>query len=131
MLTTSHEDTTSGKELWTTAFRRENHKRLLQRYNDVVNILDRFHIPFLPAQAGLFVWIDLSQFLVQSYDSTASSQEKELYHKLIDFGLLLTPGSSMKNERPGFFRFVFTAISDDEFIIALKRLESFFLQATI
>jgi 1-aminocyclopropane-1-carboxylate synthase len=129
MLTRLH-DTKHGNELWTTAFQRENHKRLLQRYKSVVKILDQFRIPFLPAQAGLFVWIDFSQFLIKSDDSTAASQERILYRKLIDFGLLLTPGNSMKNERPGFFRCVFTAISDDEFTIALKRLETF-LQMTI
>ena len=128
---TRQQDRANGNELWTTAFRRENHKRLLQRYNAVVEILDHFQIPFLPAQAGLFVWIDLSQFLIKSTGSTAASQELALYRKLIDFGLLLTPGNSMKNERPGFFRCVFTATSDDEFAIALKRFESFFLQKKI
>ena len=128
---TRQEDTANGNELWTTEFRRENHKRLLQRYNAVVKILDHFHIPFLPAQAGLFVWIDLSQFLIPCDGSTTANQERMLYRKLIDIGLLLTPGNSMKNERPGFFRCVFTATSDDEFTIALKRLEIFFLQSTL
>ena len=123
--------TSTGTELWTAGFRRENHKRLLQRYDAIVQILDQFQVPFLPAQAGLFIWIDLSQFLVTGNDSTAATQERILYRELIDFGLLLTPGNSMKNERPGFFRCVFTAISDDEFTIALKRMETFFQQKSI
>ena len=41
------------------------------------------------------------------------------------YGLLFTPGSSMKNEQPGFFRFVFTAATDTEYELALQRMETF------
>jgi aspartate/methionine/tyrosine aminotransferase len=112
------------QELWTTSFRKENHKRLLKRYSALTTILDRYKIPYLPAEAGLFVWIDLSQFL--SDEGNPAVRERSLYLELIDFGLLLTPGNSMRNERPGFFRFVFTAASEDEFTVALHRIDSFF-----
>jgi 1-aminocyclopropane-1-carboxylate synthase len=111
-------------ELWTTAFRRENHKRLMQRYVALSAVLDRYKIPFLTAQAGLFVWVDLSQFLVLNVPPAA--QERTLYLELIEFGLLLTPGLSMRHERPGFFRCVFTAASEDEFALALQRFQHYF-----
>lgn len=123
-------ETSNGSELWTSGFRRENHNRLIQRYKAIVQILERYHIPFLPAQAGLFVWIDLSQFLISNIGN-AASQESTLYRELIDSGLLMTPGNSMKNERPGFFRCVFTATSNAEFTIALQRMETFFQQKMV
>jgi aspartate/methionine/tyrosine aminotransferase len=112
-------------ELWTTVFRTENHKRLDERCSALTAVLDQYTIPYLPAQAGLFVWIDLSQFLPVTKASPAD-RERALYLELVqEFGILLTPGNSMRNERPGFFRCVFTAASDDEFAIALQRIEKF------
>jgi aspartate/methionine/tyrosine aminotransferase len=113
------------RELWTTDFRRENHKRLKKRCSKLTAVLDQYSIPYLPPTAGLFVWIDLSRFLPDSDDKPAV-RERALYLELVQkFGLLLTPGNSMRNEQPGFFRCVFTAASDDEFVIALQRIEKF------
>ena len=114
----------ASSEKWVTAFRRENHKRLRLRCAAVSKILDQFDIPYLPATAGLFLWLDLSLYLPPV--GSLSERERALYLELVnEFGLLLTPGDSMRNERPGFFRCVFTAASDDEFAVALKRLEIF------
>jgi len=114
----------SSSEKWVTAFRRENHKRLKARCTAVSAVLDQYQIPYLRPTAGLFLWMDLSQFL--PVGGTPSQRERALYLELVnEFGLLLTPGDSMRNERPGFFRCVFTAASEDEFAIALERLQTF------
>ena len=42
-----------------------------------------------------------------------------------EYGLLFTPGMSMRNERPGFFRCVFTAASEEEFDLGLDRICTF------
>lgn len=121
----SSSSSSSSSEKWVTAFRRENHERLKVRCTAVSAILDQYHIPYLPPTAGLFLWMDLSRFLPDN-GGTPSERERALYLELVnDFGLLLTPGDSMRNERPGFFRCVFTAASEDEFAIALQRLETF------
>ena len=119
-------------ETWVSAFRRENHRRLRTRAAAVAAILDQYQIPYLPPTAGLFLWMDLSRYLPAVEDggnnsiSTPAERERTLYLELVhDFGLLLTPGESMRNERPGFFRCVFTAASEDEFVVALQRLETF------
>ena len=53
-------------------------------------------------------------------------RERELYLSLVrEHGLLFTPGMSMRNERAGFFRCVFTAASDGEFELGLERLRKF------
>ena len=107
---------------WTAVFRTENHTRLRRRAKRVTGILDKYQVPYLPPTAGLFVWMDLSRFLPQN---DTPDPERALYLSLIsDYGLLLTPGQSMRFTRPGFFRCVFTAATDAEFEIALERLES-------
>ena len=53
-------------------------------------------------------------------------RERSLYLELMNhYGLLFTPGLSMRNERPGFFRFVFSAASEEEFDMSLIRLRKF------
>ena len=53
-------------------------------------------------------------------------QERVLYLELVnEYGLLLTPGWSMRNERPGFFRCVFTAATEEEFTLSLERFRRF------
>jgi aspartate/methionine/tyrosine aminotransferase len=111
-------------ERWTQYFRRENHARLRSRSVQITNLLDQYQIPYLPPTAGLFVWLDLSKFLT-NVSHTAHDPERALYMKLIlTYGLLLTPGSSMRHHRPAFFRLVFTAATDAEFTLALVRLEN-------
>ena len=55
-----------------------------------------------------------------------NERERKLYLELLqDYGLLFTPGRSMKNELPGFFRCVFTAASDHEFDLGMERLRKY------
>lgn len=112
---------------WTDDFLRENHRRLRQRGDALEGVLTEFQIPFLKASAGLFLWIDLSEFLPTT--GTAEERERTLYLQLMRHGLLLTPGLSMRHSRPGFFRCVFSAANDDEFGLSLDRIRSFILQS--
>jgi aspartate/methionine/tyrosine aminotransferase len=125
-------------EFWTTDFLEENHTRIRARCDALQAILNEFQIPHLDANSGLFCWIDLSRYLPtldmdhltpEGGELLSSMQQRErtLYLQLMnDNGLLLTPGLSMRNERPGFFRCVFTAATDEEFQLALARLRTFF-----
>jgi aspartate/methionine/tyrosine aminotransferase len=134
MLTAKEND-----EYWTDAFLRENHARIRSRCHKLQTCLEQCDISFLEAESGLFLWMDFTQFLppldpaqvIDGEESLESMQEREraLYLELMHtFGLLFTPGLSMRNERPGFFRCVFTAASDDEFALSLDRIRAF-LQA--
>jgi aspartate/methionine/tyrosine aminotransferase len=106
-------------------FRAENHSRVRKRAEKLTNLLQDLDIPYAEPTAGMFVWINLSNYLRRD-GSAPSEQERTLYLELVDrFGLLLTPGLSMRNEEPGFFRCVFTAATDDEFKVALERLRTF------
>lgn len=116
----------SNGELWVTSFRRENHRRLEDRCQKLTTVLDECNIPYLPPTSGLFVWLDLSEFLPDDPSLSAEEKERKLYLRLVqDFGLLLTPGVSMRNEQPGFFRCVFTAATDNEFTLSLERFRKF------
>lgn len=113
-------------QTWSSAFRQENHRRLETRCAALTACLDECGIPYLTPTSGLFCWIDLSGHLPSDPGKSDSERERELYLSLVkDFGLLLTPGDSMHNERPGFFRIVFTAASDEEFALGLERFRKF------
>ena len=139
MLTTTT-TTPSGKEedsnnniSWTRRFQSKSHERLRKRGDAWHECLDELGIPYLKATAGLFVWMDMTEFLPPPSSSSEQGntdddeqRERQLYLELLkDYGLLFTPGKSMKNERPGFFRCVFTAASDEEFQLGMDRLRKY------
>ena len=110
--------------LWTHHFISQNHERLRARGTEWENCLKELAIPYLRSTAGLFVWMDFSQFLPSQ--GKDDERERALYLELLkEFGLLFTPGNSMKNERPGFFRCVFTAASVREFELGMERLRKY------
>ena len=118
--------------LWSTdEFLPENNDRIRQRSDRVQLCLDECDIPCLFGDSGLFLWMDLTEFLppcpcepTDESEESKDLRERELYLELLQkFGLLFTPGRSMRNELPGYFRFVFTAASDEEFDLGLERIK--------
>jgi aspartate/methionine/tyrosine aminotransferase len=109
---------------WTQGFLEENQRRIRERKDAWQSCLEELNIPHLDATAGLFCWMDFSEFLPE--EGTPSERERALYLELLqEHGLLFTPGDSMKNELPGFFRCVFTAASDHEFELGMERLRKY------
>jgi aspartate/methionine/tyrosine aminotransferase len=109
---------------WSRKFLEENHRRLRTRGDAWQSCLHELRIPYLEASAGLFCWMDFREFLPQV--GTDDERERELYLELLKVhGLLFTPGRSMKNERPGFFRCVFTAATDTEFALGMDRVRKY------
>jgi aspartate/methionine/tyrosine aminotransferase len=109
---------------WAKQFLAENHRRLRQRGDAWETCLKELNIPHLKATAGLFCWMDFTEFLPKQ--GTADEKERSLYLELLqEHGLLFTPGRSMRNELPGFFRCVFTAANDDEFALGMERLRKY------
>ena len=115
-----------------------NRDNVRARCDVLHSCLDDLRVPYLRADSGLFVWMDMREFLPplpdgsvtttedDESDESKESRERVLYLSLMrDYGLLFTPGMSMRNERPGFFRFVFTAASEEEFELGLVRLRTF------
>ncbi len=125
-----------GSDFWSTdEFLPENNNRIRSRSQRLQACLDECNIPYLPGDSALFLWMDLSEFLpneptggsgLDEKQDSMDKRERTLYLELMQkFGLLFTPGRSMKNELPGFFRCVFTAASDDEFALGLKRIKEY------
>mmetsp|Transcript_15715 Transcript_15715/g.34991 ORF Transcript_15715/g.34991 Transcript_15715/m.34991 type:complete len:364 (-) Transcript_15715:117-1208(-) len=127
--------TADGGGYWSTdEFLPEARRRMRDRNGRLETCLDEMGIPHLTADAGMFVWMDMREFLPPMGDDGAAvesqesidTRERTLYLEMLqEHGLLFTPGRSMKNELPGFFRCVFTAASDDEFDLALERIVKF------
>ncbi|KAL7546874.1 hypothetical protein ACHAWF_010198 [Thalassiosira exigua] len=117
------------------AYLEANASNLRARCDELHATLDELNVPHLRADSGLFAWLDLRRHLsplppgvTEATESPESREEREreLYSKLTnDYGLLFTPGMSMRCERPGFFRCVFSAASPEEFELGLERLREF------
>eukprot|EP01082_Thalassiosira_pseudonana_P010236 g9149.t1 g9149 contig35:144349-146592(-) len=109
-----------------------NQANIRERCDELHQCLDEVGIPYLSADSGLFVWMDFREFLPPLVESGVESleskerRERQLYLSLMkEYGLLFTPGMSMRNERAGFFRCVFTAASEEEFELGLARIRGF------
>lgn len=91
---------------------------LLLSYKACTAILDEAGIPYLPATAGMFVWIDLRKWL------TAPTEEGEM--ELFDTifkkcRFLMTPGSAMRAGEAGYFRICFAWHERDGMELGLRR----------
>jgi aspartate/methionine/tyrosine aminotransferase len=112
-----------------------NNDNLRCRSDRLISCLEGLDVPYLRPDSGLFLWMDLREFLPplppsedEDSESLASKERREraLYLSLMEeHGLLFTPGMSMRNEKAGFFRCVFTAASADEFELGLVRIRKF------
>ena len=112
-----------------------NNRNIQSRSDQLMSCLEELNIPYLKPDSGLFLWMDFREFLPElsaneSLDNESlgskERRERELYLSLMkEFGLLFTPGMSMRNEHAGFFRCVFTAASEEEFQLGLVRIQEF------
>jgi aspartate/methionine/tyrosine aminotransferase len=76
-------------------------------------------LPFVPAEAGMFVYVDFSAILPQK----TKEWEAKLSQLLIDHArLILTPGDSMREPMPGMFRICYAWVSPDVLTIGMERL---------
>ncbi|RSM07634.1 hypothetical protein CDV31_008527 [Fusarium ambrosium] len=90
--------------------------RLQNAYHQVAIALETHGIPFERAEAGLFVFIDLSAWIHHFQDGNreppatdnALSPELQLCEWLIDHGIFLNAGQFAGCDIPGHFRLVFT-----------------------
>ncbi|KGL74276.1 1-aminocyclopropane-1-carboxylate synthase-like 1, partial [Tinamus guttatus] len=95
-----------------------NKKRLREAQNILVDGLADVGIPVLKSSGGLYVWADFRKFL----KSQTFEAELELWQKLLDEKLLISPGKAFHCYEPGWFRFVF-ADSVDKIYLCIQRLK--------
>lgn len=89
---------------------------LTEAYNLCTSILHGMNVPYLPANSGPFLWINLSGFLQRQ---TVES-ERDLAWRMIKTGVWLATGEAYRSEGPGWFRLTF-AVPEPEIRFGLKR----------
>eukprot|EP00934_Nitzschia_sp_Nitz4_P005139 Nitzschia sp. Nitz4//scaffold38_size140716//92269//93917//NITZ4_003153-RA/size140716-augustus-gene-0.124-mRNA-1//1//CDS//3329550096//5129//frame0 len=93
--------------------------RLKQSYEICVEKLEEMVLPFLPAEAGMFVYVDFSSLLPEK----TMEWEAKLSRLFVDYGrLILTPGESQKEYIPGMFRICYAWVSPAVLRIGMERL---------
>lgn len=94
-------------------------ERLRESYLICVEKLEEMVLPFVPAQAGMFVYVDFSSLLPEK----TMEWEAKLSQLLNDHGrLILTPGESQRERMPGMFRICYAWVSQDVLRIGMERL---------
>lgn len=106
---------------WTEQFLSENTRELRTSYETLTRGLDKMSIDYQPAQAGIFVWVDMRKFLKEN----SWQGEKDLWEAMCrTCKVILTPGESCHAEQPGFFRICFAWVPCEALEIALNRIET-------
>ncbi|CAB3398285.1 unnamed protein product [Caenorhabditis bovis] len=102
---------------WLHSFHTEVNRRIRLHYEYTAANLDRLEIPFVKAEAGIFVFADLSKHL----SSLREECELELWNRFAEGGVMLTPGVHQKCHAFGWYRLVY-ACSLTELIEGIRRL---------
>ncbi|CAG9974196.1 unnamed protein product [Clonostachys byssicola] len=87
---------------WCTQFVSNTRHRIGEAYQHVTAGLRELGINYLPANAGFFVYVDLSPYL----DQSAEDPEFNFSQKLLDAGVFLHPKE--EHGRQGWYRIVYT-----------------------
>ena len=96
-------------------------KALVQSYTIVTSTLEELGIGFVPAQAGIFVYCDFSSML----PSPSFEGEKRFSDLMMKSArIVMTPGKSQRDTKPGMFRICYAWVSLDVLNIAMSRLSA-------
>ena len=127
---------------WTDGYLTHCRANLRDAYGGLRAILDASGIPYVPAQAGMFVWLDLRAYLQpskQSGDGTSDgaasgsasgepdwAAERRLTDELFaEARILFTPGEACHAAEPGFFRCCFAWMPAQAVAEGFRRLAAF------
>jgi aspartate/methionine/tyrosine aminotransferase len=101
----------------------ENSRTLLKSSKCIViNALDEMDIPYVKAQAGIFLYCDFSSLLPP--DEKSFEGEAQLA-KLIqeEARVVMTPGECQRDENPGMFRICYAWVTPEVLQLAMERLK--------
>lgn len=87
----------------------------------VTSRLEKMGIPYVKAEAAIFLYCDFSSLLPErSFEG-----EGEFANLIFQYcRVVMTPGSSQKDLRPGFFRICYAYVTPEVLNIAMTRLET-------
>lgn len=105
-------------EDWLDDYLTEMRDRLRASYLATVDVLAQYSVPYVDADAGLFVFADFRQAMPElSWEA-----EHALWYRILDqTGVNLTPGSACRAPNPGFMRICFATVSTPEVGAAVTR----------
>mmetsp|Transcript_857 Transcript_857/g.1972 ORF Transcript_857/g.1972 Transcript_857/m.1972 type:complete len:537 (+) Transcript_857:170-1780(+) len=97
----------------------ESRTRLRYSYSICIQKLEEMVLPFVPAVAGQFVYVDFSSLLPEK----TMEWERRLSQLFIDHArLVLTPGESQRERTAGMFRICYAWVSPEVLEIGMERL---------
>jgi len=82
--------------------------------------LDGMVIPYVKAEAGIFIYADFSGILPFPATFADEARFSEILHNVAH--LVMTPGSSQRDNRPGSYRICYAWVSQEVLEIAMTRL---------
>ncbi|XP_077159045.1 1-aminocyclopropane-1-carboxylate synthase-like protein 1 isoform X2 [Paroedura picta] len=108
----------SDREWLDNVFFPTNRRRLKEAQNILVDGLEEIGIPVFKSSGGLYIWADFRKFLT----SQTFEAEMDLWWKLLQEKLLISPGKAFCCYEPGWFRLVFSD-SADKIYLCIQRLQ--------
>lgn len=103
---------------WVDGFVRQNRANLLRASRKTASLLSAHAIPYFPAEAGLFLWIDLRTWMKEQ----TKEEEIALWQRMAKQKVLLTPASESFGKLYGYFRLCFAAVDEQAVHVAIERL---------
>jgi aspartate/methionine/tyrosine aminotransferase len=95
--------------VWVTGFLTESRSRLLRSYEGAAGALRAHGIPFVEAEAGFSIWVDLRAWLGGTAGSGPWQAEQALWHRLFtEARVSMLPGEVFAAAEPGWFRLCHT-----------------------
>jgi aspartate/methionine/tyrosine aminotransferase len=103
-------------EEWLASYFQNFTTKMTAAYDDCAKVLKENNIPYSPASAASFIWLDLSRYLTEE----TAEAELELGWKMVKGGVWLGLGQSFCSEKHGNFRLTFAAPETD-FKVGMER----------
>lgn len=103
-------------EEWLASYFSTSTAKMTAAYDYCASTLKQHGIPYSPASAGSFIWLDLSKYLKED----SAEGELELGWKMVHSGVWLGLGESFCSEKHGNFRLTF-ATPEAEFKLGMDR----------
>ena len=101
------------------SFLKESRDRILHSYHICISKLEEMVVPYVPAEAGMFVYIDLSSLLPEkTFEGEERLSDLVFEHARV----VLTPGESQRDSKPGMFRICYAWVSVEVLLIGMERL---------
>jgi 1-aminocyclopropane-1-carboxylate synthase len=99
----------------------DNRLTLREHYEFCTKILKAHSIPYIPSNAGFYIWTDLTKYLSSFPGKTERDKERAMATAFLDGGVFIASSEAYFGEDYGWFRITFT-VDKDTLELGLKRL---------